>query len=136
MKVFVDTNILVSAILFPKSKVAEAFSIILKEHSLVICQYSIEELEEVFRIKFPDKIESINIFMNELTYELIDIPKKIDYSKYPNIRDKNDLPILVSAILSKSDILLTGDKDFEDIEIKKPVIMKPMDYISRYKNIR
>jgi putative PIN family toxin of toxin-antitoxin system len=136
MKIFVDTNILVSAILFPKSKVAEAFSIILKEHSLVICQYSIEELEEVFRNKFPEKIESIKSFMNELTYDLIDIPKKIDYSKYPKIRDQNDLPILISAILSKSDILLTGDKDFEDINIKKPVIMKPTDFISRYKNIR
>ena len=88
MKVFVDTNILVSAILFPKSKVAEAFSIILKEHSLVICQYSIEELEEVFKNKFPTKIENLKRFMNELAYEIIDIPKKIDYSKYPKIRDQ------------------------------------------------
>jgi putative PIN family toxin of toxin-antitoxin system len=136
MRVFVDTNIIVSAILFPKSKVAEAFSIILKEHCLVICQYTIEELEEVFRNKFPEKIGSIKKFMNELTYDIVDIPQKIDYSKYPKIRDQNDLPILISAILSNSDILLTGDKDFEDIEIKKPVIMKPRDFIIKYKDIR
>ena len=136
MKVFVDTNILVSAILFPKSKVADSFSIVLKEHSLVICQYSIEELEEVFRNKFPEKYENLQKFLDELAYELVSVPKNIDYSKYPNIRDKNDLPILVSAILSKSDILLTGDKDFEDIEIKKPEIMKPVDFMIRYKNIR
>jgi putative PIN family toxin of toxin-antitoxin system len=136
MKVFVDTNILVSAILFPKSKVANSFSIILKEHSLVICQYSIEELGEVFRKKFPEKCESLNTFLSKLTFELVSIPNNIDYSKYPNIRDKNDLPILVSAILSKSDILLTGDKDFEDIEIEKPIIMKPVDFLIQYKNIR
>jgi putative PIN family toxin of toxin-antitoxin system len=136
MRVFVDTNILVSAILFPKSKVADSFSIVLKDHSLVICQYSIEELEAVFRNKFPEKIESLQKFLGELTYELVSIPKNIDYSKYPNIRDKNDLPILVSAILSKSDILLTGDKDFDDIEIGKPEIMKPVDFMIQYKNIR
>jgi putative PIN family toxin of toxin-antitoxin system len=135
MKVFVDTNILVSAILFPKSKVAGSFSIILKEHSLVICQYSIEELSEVFRKKFPEKCENLNTFLSKLTYELVNIPKTIDYSKYPNIRDKNDLPILVSAILSKSDILLTGDKDFDDIKIEKPIIMKPVDFLIQYKNI-
>ena len=136
MKVFVDTNILVSAILFPKSKVADSFSIVLKKHSLVICQYSIEELEKVFRNKFPEKIENLHQFIDDLTYELINIPNNIDYSKYPNIRDKNDLPILVSAVLSKSDILLTGDKDFEDVEIGKPKIMKPFDFMIQYKNIR
>jgi putative PIN family toxin of toxin-antitoxin system len=136
MRIFVDTNILVSAILFPKSKVADSLSIVLKEHSLVICQYSIEELEEVFKNKFPERFESLYKFLDELTFELVSIPKNIDYSKYPNIRDKNDLPILVSAILSKSDILLTGDKDFEDIKIEKPRIMKPVDFMIQYKNIR
>ncbi|MCI6809207.1 MAG: PIN domain nuclease, partial [Spirochaetia bacterium] len=35
---------------------------------------------------------------------------------------------LVSAILSDSDILLTGDKDFEDIKIDKPLIFTPAKY--------
>ena len=44
------------------------------------------------------------------------------------MRDSNDLPILVSAIISDSDILITGDKDFEDISIKKPLIFTPNQY--------
>ena len=55
-------------------------------------------------------------------------PHKIDEKKYPKIRDIKDLPVLVSAILSDADILLTGDKDFENIEIDKPLIMSPMKY--------
>lgn len=40
--------------------------------------------------------------------------------KYPKIRNIHDLPVLVSAILSDVDILLTGDKDFEDVKIDSP----------------
>ena len=37
-------------------------------------------------------------------------PEKIDEKKYPKIRDIKDLPVPVAAILSDSDILITGDK--------------------------
>ena len=38
------------------------------------------------------------------------------------------MPVLVSAILSDSDILITGDKDFEDVKIDKPLIFTPSKY--------
>ena len=59
---------------------------------------------------------------------MVETPSNIDYTKYPSMRDSNDLPILVSAIISDSDILITGDKDFEDISIKKPLIFTPNQY--------
>jgi predicted nucleic acid-binding protein len=68
-----------------------------------------------------------------MQYELFETPKKINEKKYPNIRDINDLPILVSAILSDADILLTGDKDFEEIKINKPLIFTPKQYFDLIK---
>jgi len=42
------------------------------------------------------------------------------------------LPVLVSAIQEDVDILITGDKDFSDIEIEKPEILTPSEYLNLY----
>ena len=128
MRVFVDTNIIISAILFPNAKVAKVFSHLIEKHTVIIASYIKEECKEVFEKKFPLKKEQLNIFFNGIRFEEFKTPEKIDEKKYPKIRDIKDLPVLVSAILSDSDILITGDKDFEDIKIDKPLIFTPAAY--------
>jgi predicted nucleic acid-binding protein len=76
-------------------------------------------------------MEALNKFTGRLKYELVDI-KIIDYEKYPKIRDNDDMPLLASAIEAKVNILITGDKDFDEIMIKSPKIMKPREYIEEY----
>ena len=128
MRFFVDTNIIISTILFPNGKVAKVFSHILEKHTIIISSYTKEECFEVFEKKFPSKIEQLEIFFDGINYEEFKTPEKINEKEYPKIRDTNDLPVLVSAILSDADILLTGDKDFEDIKIDKPLIFTPSKY--------
>jgi predicted nucleic acid-binding protein len=70
-------------------------------------------------------------FIQKTPYELFE-NNKIENKKYPNIRDIDDLPVLINAIESKVDLLITGDKDFDDIIIKKPKIIKPRKYIDEY----
>ena len=43
-----------------------------------------------------------------------------------------DYPVLYTAIIEDVDILVTGDKDFSDIEIEKPEIMSPTQFIERF----
>ena len=128
MRVFVDANVIVSAMLFPDGKVAKVFSHMLEKHTVIISSYTKEECKEVFEKKFPDKINQLEIFFNGINYEEFTTPNKINEKKYPIIRDIKDLPVLVSAILSDSDILLTGDKDFEELNIDKPLIFTPSRY--------
>ena len=128
MRVFVDTNIIISAILFPNAKVAKVFSHVIEKHTVIIASYIKEECKEVFEKKFPLKKEQLNIFFDGIRFEEFKTPEKIDEKKYPKIRDIKDLPVLVSAILSDSDILITGDKDFQDIKIDKPLIFTPSKY--------
>ena len=128
MRVFVDTNIIISAILFPNAKVAKVFSHLIEKHTVIIASYIKEECKEVFEKKFPLKKKQLNIFFDGIRFEEFKTPEKIDERKYPKIRDIKDLPVLVSAILSDSDILITGDKDFEDIKIEKPLIFTPSTY--------
>lgn len=128
MKVFVDTNVIISAMLFPSGKVARVFSHLLEKHTVVISSYTKEECKEVFERKFPEKLKQLEIFFDGINFEEFTTPNKIDENKYPKIRDVKDLPVLASAILSDSDILLTGDKNFEDLKIDKPLIFSPTRY--------
>jgi uncharacterized protein len=128
MRIMTDTNILISAILFPNSIAKRVLEKILVEHQLVLCSYIIDEIHKVFESKFWDKIEIVEPFLLELSFELVYTPKRINPDEYPNIRDKNDLPILVSAILSDIDIFITGDKDFHAVDIEKPRIITLKDF--------
>ena len=127
----VDANIIVSAILFPNSVVARAFNHMINNYTLVLSQYTIHEVEDVFNEKFPHKIDEMNNFMKKVPYELF-VMEKIDGKKYPDIRDMDDLPVLANAMESNIDLLVTGDKDFDDIIIEKPRIIKPRKYTDEY----
>jgi putative PIN family toxin of toxin-antitoxin system len=127
----VDANVIISAGLFPESSIGEVLAHVVKNHKLVLCQYTLNELENVFKNKFSEKIEYLNKFIKKLKYELVDI-EIIDYEKYPRIRDNDDMPLLACAIETKVDILITGDKDFDEISIKIPKILKPREYIEKY----
>jgi putative PIN family toxin of toxin-antitoxin system len=131
MRIMLDANIIVSAILFPSSVVARAFNHMIDNYTLVLSQYTIHEVEDVFKEKFPHRIEEMKGFIKKTPYELF-ILGKIDSVKYPAVRDMDDLPVLANAIESNIDLLVTGDKDFDDVTIEKPRIMKPKKYIDEY----
>ena len=127
----VDSNVIISAALFPESAVGKVLFHVAKNHKLVLCQYTIDELSNVFKKKFPKKEECLNGFIKKIKYELIDMNIR-DLKNYPKIRDKHDIPVLANAIDAKVNILITGDKDFEGIEIETPKIIKPVKYIQEY----
>jgi putative PIN family toxin of toxin-antitoxin system len=131
MQIMADANIIISAILFPKSVISGTIKHIVSHDKLVLSQYTIDEINEVFKNKFPHRIDEMEKFMEKLPYELFSL-KKIDSNKYPQIRDIKDLPVLANAIESNVDLLITGDNDFDDIKIERPIIMKPRKYVNQY----
>jgi hypothetical protein len=46
--------------------------------------------------------------------------------------DANDLPILVSAMVGDVDVLLTGDKDFDAVNVERPAIPSPAKFMELY----
>jgi len=131
MRIMVDANIIISAALFPNSIVGNVLSHIVNNHELVICKYTLEEIDDVFKRKFPNRIKHLNKFIKNLKYELVKY-KISDFNKYPKIRDIKDTPILGYGIDSKVNILLTGDKDFDEILIENVKIMNPRKFIEEY----
>ena len=128
MRVLVDTNILISAALFPQGKVARVLDYLFETHTVVIASYTVHECEQVFLRKFPAKLPALHHFLADIDYERFDTPARLDPSRFPQIRDARDLPILASAVLADVDILISGDKDFEDLHMKKPLVFRPQKY--------
>jgi predicted nucleic acid-binding protein len=72
-------------------------------------------------------------FIGGIKYRQFDLGE-MNISLYPKIRDIDDFPILAAAIESNVDILITGDKDFDEIIIDRPRIMKPRKFADEYIN--
>jgi len=132
MRIMIDRNLLVSAFVLSSPYLLKLIDIISEHHKIVLSTYGIDELKRVTRQKFSTKYDFLESFLQELPYELVYTPEKIDKSKFPVIRDMKDLPILVSAIIEDVDILLTNDLDFAALEIEKPEILKPKEFLDKY----
>ena len=61
--------------------------------------------------------------------ELVPIPTDEDVAEL-QIRDVKDRPILRAAMKAGADVLLTGDKDFLESGLEKPVIMTPAEFVA------
>ncbi len=125
MKILVDTNILISAVLFPHSKPARALIYTAENHEMILCAQTLTELREVLNKKAPQSLPDAEVLLTELSYELI--PAVPHAQKL--IRDAKDQPILNAAILYDVDIILTGDKDFLSLDMKHPKCMTVSQFL-------
>lgn len=130
MRIMLDTNVLISMLVFKSFNAV--IDKITQKHSIVLCSYVIDELHEVIERKFPNRQKDIEKFLMKLPFELVYTPKTIEEHDLFKIRDVDDEKVLYSAIIADVDILLTGDKDFSDIEIEKPEILTPSAFLEKY----
>lgn len=126
-----DTNVLISMILFPGKNFNRMLEYITQEHTLVLSSFVVDELFAVAERKFPAKRDAIDQFLTGLGYELAYTPHKMEGGLF-RIRDIKDYPVLYTAITENVDILITGDKDFADIDLEKPEILTPSEFINTY----
>ena len=100
----------------------------------MLCSYIIDEFHEVVTEKFDIEQSKVDKFFLELPYELVYTPHKLPEHDMFSIRDKDDEKVLYAAVTADVDILVTGDKDFYDIDIERPHIMSPADFLREYKS--
>lgn len=101
------------------------------EHQLVLSSYIVDELKDVVKRKFPSKIEAVDILLAKMNYEYLYTPDIIDKTLFI-IRDIKDYPVLYTAIIEDVDILVTGDSDFKDVNVEKPEILTPTEFVRKY----
>ncbi len=132
MRIMLDTNVLISALVFRSEHLTRLIEKVTERDTLVLCSYVVDEINTVVERKFPHHKSTINKFLSKLSFELVYSPKEIEGEKLFEIRDDNDYIILHTAIIEDIDILITGDKDFATIDIERPEILTPSDYLAKY----
>lgn len=126
VKVFVDTNILLSGIFFDGN---EAKVLDLVEVELVTSEDVVEELRAVIKKKLKylkDRTFEIALFeMERALSDIIIIPRQEYNQKIKEaerlIAHKKDAPILAAVLHVKPDYFLTGDSHFFTDTVKKSI---------------
>ena len=128
MKVFLDTNVLVSA-MATRGLCADVLREVLTSHQLVVSVPLFNELKRVLRqkLQIPDELIDDSIELLKRDAHLA-TPSTIDIK----IRDKDDLMILSSALNGNADLLVTGDKELLDLrKIGDMEIVSPREFWKR-----
>ena len=131
MRVMLDTNVLISVLLFPGTRMDSMMECIFTKHQLVLSSYVVDELKSVVKRKFPKRELAINKLLMMMSFEYVYTPNEIERGLFA-IRDIKDYPVLYTAMIEDIDILITGDKDFSDIDIEKPEILSPTELMEKY----
>jgi len=128
MRIMIDTNVIISAILKEGSVPDIVLNAACEHYSLILCDHIISECYDVARKRFPTKIATLDRLLAKLRYELVPAPRDGDI----HIADIKDKPILNAAIEYEIDVLVTGDRHFHAVEIERPEILRPSEFIEQY----
>jgi uncharacterized protein len=126
LRVVFDTNVVVSALLFPVGRLAWLRALWATGKAVpVVCAETVTELLGVLEYpKFALGAEDRDALLADyLPYaEAVRLPSRIP--SLPDCRDPDDLVFLALAVCSKADALVTGDADLLNLasRVKVPVL--------------
>jgi len=131
MRVFLDTNVLISAVA-TRGLCADVMREVLTSHKLVVCEPLIKELQRNLKNKIKLSDELISEFISLLQSDSIFV--KSEHVITINGIDENDCKILSCAIQGKAEVFVTGDKKLLDLrKIENLMIISPREFWERSK---
>jgi putative PIN family toxin of toxin-antitoxin system len=127
-RVVFDTNILVSALVFPGGQGEAAFRRIIEQtDQLVLSRPIVDELLDVLARKFArdaEELAHVAVFVTELA--LIVAPKR----RLRVVKDDPDNRILECAVAGRAQVIVTGDKALLALKLYGKVrILSLRDYL-------
>ena len=118
MRVFLDTNVLVSA-LAARGICADVVRVVIADHTLVVSETVLGELRRVLcdKLGVPlATVESAEVFLRR---------HGIAIDRAPplgiEVRDPDDVVVLEQAIAGEAGMLVTGDRDLLEIDEDIPI---------------
>lgn len=129
MKIVLDTNVLVSAFLNPRSNAARILRLIIQGNiSIVLNEAILTEYYEVLkRPKSGLDIKDVQIVIDYIRSIGISAPS---LAKSIHLPARDDEPFLEAALATQADTLVTGNiKHFPKKYCKEQTIMTPRDFL-------
>ncbi|MCL2881845.1 MAG: putative toxin-antitoxin system toxin component, PIN family [Coriobacteriia bacterium] len=132
MRVVLDTNVLVSGVVYPASTPGHIVTAWRAGRlDVALSRYILDEMQRVLprlsrcTLTVAEIRELADLF---LFLALVVEPVKVSAKE---VRDRNDLPVLGTLLASEADYLITGDKDLLALAQKYPIIT-PAEFWKRY----
>jgi len=113
LRVFLDSNIFLSGLFSEKGAprlILDVLSLGLPPLAAVTGAYHIAEVERNLRAKLPEALPVFQSCLSAMKIEIVPIPSAEDLKPWAGTTADKDLPVLVSAVQAKADVLITGDK--------------------------
>lgn len=121
MKILLDTNVIISSIIFGGRSRKLLTYLLNSEHELYVSEYIDAEFKEKLLQKWPTKADLAYQLFHQMNIHFVkstDIP-------CGELRDIKDIPVLSDARFHHIDVILTGDKDFLEADLDSPIILTP-----------
>lgn len=113
MRVLLDTNVIVSVVT-TRGLCSDIFRAVLADHELVTCTKVLQEVTRILHTKFsvPDGLISEYLELIQQDAILAEAKGTPDVQ----IKDIDDIEIIGAAISGKADVMVTGDRELQDIK--------------------
>jgi len=115
LRVMLDTNVLLSGIVWPRWPYEILRYARRHEIELVLCPFIVEQTYRNVAQYFPDSLAFLGEMLALCDYTEVPDPSLEEVEAHANLmRDPTDIPIALAAIAAQVDCFLTTDKDFTD----------------------
>ena len=113
VRVFLDSNVILSGLLSERGAPRILLDLLSLRLPLLIGstgRYNLIEIERNLKNKMPSLLFLYKAYLPKLNLKVIPLPRPEDIRDFSGQIAEKDIPVLISAIRSKADFLVTGDK--------------------------
>ena len=113
VRVFLDSNVILSGLLSERGApriILDLLSLRLPFLIGATGRYNLTEIERNLKNKMPSLLPLYKTYLPRLNLKVIPLPRPEDLRDFSGQIAEKDIPVLISAIRSRADFLVTGDK--------------------------
>ncbi len=113
VRVFLDSNVILSGLLSEKGApriLLDLLSLGLPFLIGVTGRYNLIEIERNLKKKIPGLLSLYKAYLPKLNLKVIPLPRPEEVRDFSGQIAEKDIPVLASAVRSKADFLVTGDR--------------------------
>jgi predicted nucleic acid-binding protein len=113
VRVFIDSNVILSGLLSERGAPGIILDLLSLRLPFLIGstgRYNLIEIERNLKNKMPSLLFLYKAYLPKLNLKVIPLPRPEDIRDFSGQIAEKDIPVLISAIRSKADFLVTGDK--------------------------
>jgi len=139
VRVFLDSNVILSGLFSEKGAPRIILDVMSLRLPFLVCstgRYNLIEIERNLEKKMPSALSVYKSYFPRLNLKITPLPEGREVKQWSGRIADKDIPVLLSAIQSKADFLVTGDKGYFE-KVKSSVqypfrIVSPAEFLDVY----